>query len=234
MTNNHTEDFYIEVIRARSLVSTLTLSEMIDKIVNGTFEYKAFGISKEVAIEVARKAFKANTVVPLGGGPLGYQIEGNFISEVIQSGLTDVAQTVTFGAGGVSNTGFVSVAANGEIEIIKPGYYFIKQRFRVGRVGASGISNIFFWAETSSDGGNTWNFIGNSVDIALDSSGDVSVFFDTALVAAPEGTLFRNRFARSGDGDDSGDLRPSTPSASLVTAGVPTAPSAQVSIYTLI
>ena len=47
MKNNHTQDFYVEVIRARSFDPTLTLEGMWDKIQADTFEYKAFGISKE-------------------------------------------------------------------------------------------------------------------------------------------------------------------------------------------
>ncbi len=66
MTNNHTEDFYIEVLRARSLSSSLTLAQMVEKILQGGFEYKAFGISKEVAVEVAKKAVKSNSVASLG------------------------------------------------------------------------------------------------------------------------------------------------------------------------
>ncbi len=71
------------------------------------------------------------------------------------------------------------------------------------------------------------------MDVTLNSSIDTVIFFVTALVYVEEGTLFRNRFARSGDGDDSGDLRPSSPSAALLALGVPIAPSAQVTIYTL-
>lgn len=233
MTNNHTEDFYIEVLRARSLSSVLTLNEMIERILDGRFEYKAFGISKEVAVEVAKKAFTHSEVSSLGGDPLGYQVEGNFISSDIQVGESDVPKNVTFGTGGTTSNDFISVGSDGVIEVLKSGYYLIKQRFRVGRTGASGVSNVFLWAESSIDGGVTWNLEGNSVDVALNSSIDTVIFFDTALVFVPEGTLFRNRFARSGDGDDSGDLRPSVPSTALVSLGVPIAPSAQVTIYTI-
>ena len=38
-------------------------------------------------------------------------------------------------------------------------------------------------------------------------------------------------FARSSTGNDSGNLIPSTPSAALMAAGAPVAPSAQITIY---
>ncbi len=161
----------------------------------------------------------------------GYESEGGFISTITQAGTEDVATTISFGAGGLTPNGHVSVAASGEFEIMTTGYYSIKQRFRAGRSGASGVSEIFFWAEISTDGGSTWSVIGNSVDIALNNSNDTTVFFDLSNVLLPVGVKLRNRFARSSTGHDSGDLVPSTPSSTLTSAGVPVAPSAQVSIY---
>lgn len=161
----------------------------------------------------------------------GYDTEGSFISTITQTGISDTPQTVTFGAGGLTTNGHVSVAANGEIEVITTGYYSIKQRFRSSRSGASGISDVFFWAELSTDGGTVWNTIGNSVDVALNTSNESTVFFDLSSIYLTAGLKLRNRFARSSTGDDSGDLVPSTPSAALVAAGVPIAPSAQITIY---
>lgn len=71
------------------------------------------------------------------------------------------------------------------------------------------------------------------MDISLDSSNDVTVFFDISSVKLPVGVMLRNRFARSGDGDNSGDLRPASPSATLSGLGVPVAPSAQITVYVL-
>ena len=161
----------------------------------------------------------------------GYNTEGSFISTSLQAGVTDTPKTVTFGAGGLSTNGHFNVAANGEFEPMTSAYYSIKQRFRAARSGASGYSDLFFWAEISLDNGVTWNVLGNSVDITLRNSNEVTVFFDLSSIYLPAGVKLRNRFARSGDGDDSGDLAPISPSAALAALGVPDAPSAQVTIY---
>lgn len=169
-----------------------------------------------------------------GGGGVpeskGYESIGSFTSLATQVGISDVPKTVTFGAGG-SAGGHVTVGADGVITVVTTGYYSIKQRFRAGRTGASGTSDIHFWAELSTDGGSSWNILGNSVDLALESSKETTVFFDIASIYLPTGLKLRNRFARDGDGDDSGDLLVGSPSAALVTYGVQPAPSAQVTFY---
>lgn len=167
------------------------------------------------------------------GASIGYSSEGSFVSTATQAGITDTPQTINFGAGGSSTNGHVVVAANGEFEIITTGYYSIKQRFRATRAGASGVSDLFFWAEISVDGGTVWNTIGNSVDIALNASNETTVFFDLSSIYLQAGVKLRNRFARSSLGDDSGDLTASTPSAALIAAGTPVAPSAQITVYRL-
>lgn len=164
----------------------------------------------------------------LGGG---YNVEGSFSSEVLQAGLLDIPSSITFGAGGFTTNGYAEVAASGDILILKSGYYAFKQRFRAKRAGASGVSDVFFWAEVSLDNGITWELIGTSVDIALDNSNETTIFFDIALGFFPEGIRLRNRFARSSTGDNSGDLIIGVPSAALASLGVPIAPSAQVTIY---
>lgn len=161
----------------------------------------------------------------------GYTVEGSFVSVVNQAAVLDSPVNVTFGAGGTSANGHVIVTAGGEIEVVTSGYYTFKQRFRVGREGAAGISDLFFWAEISTDGGNTWNTTGNSVDVALASSKDLNTFFDVAKGYFQSGVKLRNRFARSGTGDDSGGLRVGTPSSMLQSLGVLPAPSAQITIY---
>lgn len=160
----------------------------------------------------------------------GYDTVGSFISLVNQLGLLDTPQTVTFGAGG-SAGGYITVGADGVLSVVTTGYYSIKQRFRAGRQGAAGTSDVFFFAEISVDNGATWSTLGNSVDIALDNSKEVTVFFDISSVYLTAGVKLRNRFARNGDGDDSGDLLVGVPSATLAGLGVPSAPSAQVTIY---
>ena len=161
----------------------------------------------------------------------GYDTEGTFLSYDLQSGIEDVPSTITFGAGGTTTNGHVSVGASGEFEVLTDGFYAIKQRFRVGRSGAAGVSQMFFWAEVSGDGGVSWSTIGTSVDIPLDSSNETEVFFDLTPLRLLAGTKLRNRFARSSTGNDSGDLIPAVPSTALSLIGAPDAPSAQVTIY---
>jgi len=166
-----------------------------------------------------------------GGASKGYDSEGNFISTITQIGITDTPQQVTFGAGGLSDSGNIDISATGILEVINSGYYAFKQRYRVQRTGAAGVSHMFFWAEISVDGGTVWNTIGNSVDVALDNSNETTVFFDQANLFLPAGIKLRSMFARSSTGNDSGNLIPSTPSAALMAAGAPVAPSAQITIY---
>lgn len=162
---------------------------------------------------------------------VGYTSQGTFVSGDLQVGALDTPQNITFGAGGTTADGGATIGVDGVITVNDDGFWSIKQRFRAGRSGASGVSEIFFWAEISVDGGDNWAIIGNAVDIPLSSSNDVVVFFDLSDLQVPPGTKFRNRFARSSTGDDSGDLRVGVPSAALAALGVPDAPSAQVTFY---
>lgn len=166
-------------------------------------------------------------------GSVGYGTDGNFLSTASQTGVSDTPKTITFGAGGTTTSGAVSVAASGHITIVDAGYYSLKQRFRVSRTGASGVSQVFFWAEISVDSGATWNVTGNSVVVSLNASIDTTVFFDLANLDLPAGVQLRNRFARSSTGDDSGDLTSTAPSSTLTGLGVLMAPSAQITIYKL-
>ena len=165
------------------------------------------------------------------GAPEGYTLDGSFISEATQVGISDTPKTAVFGAGGVSAGGSTSMAVSGELEILATGFYALKQRFRASRTGASGVSEMFFWAEVSIDGGSNWAVTGNSVDIALDSSNETTVFFDITNIELAAGTKLRSRFSRSSEGTDFGDLSAGVPSAALIALGVPTAPSTQISIY---
>lgn len=162
---------------------------------------------------------------------VGYTSQGTFVSGDLQAGALDTPQTITFGPGGTTDDGGAVIGADGVITINDNSFWSIKQRFRAGRTGASGVSEVFFWAEISVDGGNNWAVIGNAVDIPLSTSSDVVVFFDLSNLQVPPGTKFRNRFARSSTGNDSGDLRVGVASAALQALGVPDAPSAQVTFY---
>lgn len=161
----------------------------------------------------------------------GYTSQGSFVSNDLQVGALDTPQTVTFGIGGTTDDGGAVIGADGVITINDGGFWSVKQRFRAGRTGASGVSILFFWAEISVDGGASWDIIGNSVSTPLDSSNDTSIFFDIANIQVPPGTKLRNRFSRSSTGDNSGDLRVGVPSAALQAEGVPNAPSAQATFY---
>ena len=170
---------------------------------------------------------------PVNQETIGYTLQGVFVSEDLQVGTLDTPQTITFGAGGTLANGGATVGADGVLTINKELFWSIKQRFRAGRTGASGVSELFFWAEMSTDDGVTWTILGASVDIPLNSSSDTIIFFDIANIQVPAGTKLRNRFARSSTGNDSGDLRVGAPSAAIQALGVQDAPSAQVTFYVI-
>ena len=142
-------------------------------------------------------------------------------------------ETIGYTTQGTFVSGDLQVGADGVITVNTDLFWSIKQRFRAGRTGASGVSELFFWAEISTDDGVTWNILGASVDIPLNSSSDTVVFFDIANIQVPAGTKLRNRFARSSTGNDSGDLRVGAPSAALQALGVQDAPSAQITFYAI-
>lgn len=162
----------------------------------------------------------------------GWTIEDSFTDFTMQSGApVDTPITVKYGPAKTSTSGIVTVDANGIFTFNKTAALFAKSRIRAGRSGASGYSSLFFWAEISTDDGATWQVFGNSIDVHLNNSTESELFFDISAVIFPAGLKFRSRFARSSTGDDSGDLKTSTPSALLSAYGVPMAPSAQISIY---
>lgn len=165
-------------------------------------------------------------------GLAGSTLEVSFTDLTSQLGATaDAVKQVKYGPAQTSPTGIVSIDATGNLTIIKTGPFFIKSRLRIGRTGASGVSSIFFWVEISINGGSTWDILGNSIDVKLDNSTESDVFFDFSTLFLNAGIKLRSMFARSSTGDNSGDLLPSVPSAALQAYGVPTAPSAQISIY---
>jgi len=165
-------------------------------------------------------------------GAAGTTLESSFTDTTTQSGSPiDTPKQVKYGPALTSPSGIVSIDATGTLTVLKTGPLFIKSRLRVGRTGASGVSSIFFWVEISPDGGAVWNIFGNSIDIRLDNSTESDVFFDFSTLFLENGIKLRSMFARSSTGDNSGDLMPSAPSAALQAYGVPTAPSAQISVY---
>lgn len=165
-------------------------------------------------------------------GRAGTTLEVSFTDITTQSGApVDTPKQVKYGPAQTSPSGILEISADGILTVLKTGPLFIKSRLRVGRSGASGVSSLFFWVEISLDGGATWNIFGNSIDVRLDNSTEADIFFDFSTLFLDKGIKLRSMFARSSTGDNSGDLIPSTPSAALQAYGVPTAPSAQLSIY---
>jgi len=161
----------------------------------------------------------------------GYTPEGDFTSMATQSGSPiDTPKVVSYGSNKQSNSGILDYN-NGVFTFLKSGTVGIKSRLRTGRTGASGVSHLFFWVESSINGGSTWNKIGNSINIHLNNSNETQTFFDIAFLVGVAGLKLRTLFARSSTGSDSGDLIAESPSAALIALGVMGAPSAQITVY---
>lgn len=165
----------------------------------------------------------------------GYTLETDFVDYTTQTvGAVDTPSNVLYGADKTSPNGLLNMSAGGVLTILKTGPYAFKSRTRTGRTGAAGISDIIVWIEISVDGGTNWILTGNPVCTFLNSSADVDLFFDLTPTRLNKGTKLRARWARDGGGDNSGDLRPFTLSATLQAAiGVTQVASAQVSAYRL-
>lgn len=166
---------------------------------------------------------------------IGYALEDNFVDYTTQTTTTtDTGKNVLYGGAKTSPNGLMSVSAAGVLTVLKSGPLAFKSRVRVGRTGASGISHIIFWVEASVNGGVSWVLNGNPVDVFLDSSHDLDVFFDFSTIKVVKGLQLRSRWARSSDGDNSGDIRPTTlpvPLQSVV--GATQVAAAQLTIYRL-
>ncbi len=175
---------------------------------------------------------QSNAIIELQDNSMfGLVPEGDFISLTTQSGSPiDTPKVVSYGVNKQSNSGILDYT-NGVFTFLKTGPIGIKSRLRTGRVGASGVSHLFLWAEASVDGGMVWNKIGNSTSIHLTNSTETKTFFDVAFMVGVTGLKLRTLFARSSTGNDSGDLIAETPSAALIALGVMSAASAQITIY---
>jgi hypothetical protein len=158
-------------------------------------------------------------------------VEGEFRDLTLQTGgpALAVPRNVLYGAGGVSSTGIVSVAANGEITVLKAAAIMFKTRLRAGRVGAAGVSIVVIWGEVSIDGGANWTTLPNVSSINLSVADDTITFFDIIPVLVAIGQKFRIRFARAAEGNNSGDLAPQPLSGGL--AFLAPVPSAYMAIY---
>jgi hypothetical protein len=163
----------------------------------------------------------------------GSNLYDSFVDQTTQSGSPiDTPKQVKYGAARTSPGGLLSVDANGTLTILKGGPFLFKSRLRAARSGASGTSSLFFWVELSSNGGASWQILGNTIEIRLENANQQDVFFDFSSLTLPTGIKLRSMFARSSTGSDFGDLVPSIPSAALQAYGLTPAPSAQLSVYT--
>ena len=171
------------------------------------------------------------TVDPLTGVAAWLAVEGEFRDLTLQTGgpAADVPRNVLYGAGGVTLNGIASVAASGEITILKAAPIMFKTRLRAGRIGAAGVSILIIWGEVSTDGGSVWVQLPNVSSINLSAATDTITFADIVPLTVLPGYKFRIRFARSSLGDNSGDLTPQAQPAGLNFLGA--VPSAYMSIY---
>jgi hypothetical protein len=171
------------------------------------------------------------TLDPVTGVAASLVVEGEFRDLTLQTGgpVIAVPRNVIYGAGGVTSTGIASVAASGEITILKPAAIMFKTRLRAGRVGAAGVSIIIIWAEVSTDGGASWVQLPNVSSINLSASTDTITFLDLVPLTVLAGHKFRIRFARAAEGDNSGDLTPQPLAGGL--SFLAPVPSAYMSIY---
>lgn len=166
-----------------------------------------------------------------------WELEDTFTSFDRQDAVEDVVTPIDFGASKTTPDGLVqyddSVGVK-EFTVLKSGPYFVKTRQRAARIGGNaGESELFVQSQFSVDNSVSWLPNGNSVDLKLDDSKQVEIFFDMSPVFAPAGLKLRQVFARSSEGTDFGSFLPGTPSAALTAAGITDSPAAQISLYKL-
>ena len=164
-----------------------------------------------------------------------WEIEDSFTSFDQQDAVEDILTPIDFGGTKTSPNGLVKYDDTGKyFEVLKSGGFFTKTRARAARIGGSaGESELFLQSQFSIDNGSSWINTGNSVDVKLDNSRQVEIFFDFSPVYFPAGVLIRQVFARSSLGTDFGSLISGIPSAPLQALGLSSSPAAQVSIYRL-
>lgn len=163
-----------------------------------------------------------------------YTTEDNFTDITTQVGILSTPKNVLYGPLKTSANGLIRHNADGTLDVLKGGPFFIKTRHRVARTGASGVSRLFQWVELSFDNGATWTITGNPVAASLAGADEVALFFDGTPLTLPTGTKIRARFARSSTGTDFGELRAAAPDATLISYGLTESPSAQLTVYRVI
>lgn len=164
-----------------------------------------------------------------------WELEASFTSFDLQNAVEDVISPIDFGTSKTSPNGLVSYEdTTKDFNILKSGAYLVKTRSRLARVGANaGVSEIFLQAQVSTDGGVNWVNNGNSVDVKLQDTDEVEIFFDFSAIFFPLGIRLRQTFARSSLGSNFGSVIAGVPSVPLQNLGLEPSPSAQVSVYRL-
>jgi len=157
----------------------------------------------------------------------------SYITQLPTGDLSDVVETVTFGAGGTTADGTVTLDANGIFTQLKPLSWFMKLRTRLTRTGAGSYAEVFFQLFRRDNDQSPWLPLGTSVDIELDTDRQVETIIDASFYGYAVGTQVKLTWARSSLGANAGELTPGTPSAALITAGISQAPSAQATIFSM-
>lgn len=162
-----------------------------------------------------------------------FSVEQDLVDLTTQSGAPiDTPRAVKFGNSLTTPNGLLSYnSTNGHLTILKTGPYIFKTRARPQRTGSAGLSDTFFWIEISTDNGATFSVLGNAVNIRLSSANESALFFDSTPVYLPTGVILKSMWARSSTGADDVNLAAQAPSAALQALGVPTSPSAQLTLY---
>jgi len=143
------------------------------------------------------------------------------------------AVIVTYGAGGLSTDGCMSIGSDGVIDILglcDPRNF--KFTFRVGRTGPSGVADIAIWSEVSLDGINFFQpAIEDTVVFRIDTANQVVTFRISGDGSGnlPVGTKIRLMLARDAGGSDSGGLYSQVLTGTL--SGINPAASAILEIY---
>lgn len=166
----------------------------------------------------------------------GYRPVGAFkdtTTQIPTGNTTDALTPVLFGPALVSGDGVIGVDVNGVFTNLKKGYWFLKARARAKRTGASGTSELFFQFYKRITSTDPWLPLGESIDVELDNSKQTEIVLDESFFYGDAGNQFYLGWARSSNGDNSGQLVPGTPTPALVAAGVQVSPSAQATIFTM-
>ncbi len=181
------------------------------------------------------------TLATLQGESSYYEELSRFDDFTQQTGAgLDELGVVLYGVGGTDSDGIVSMGADGVSTVGKSGPLLIIRRFQLVRDKNQGLAEVFFTPQLSTDGGVTWNSIGDPVNSRVTSTGSINTIIDTSVVFATAGFMFRNVWAKSSAGGsgsltttgvDDGILIPTIASAALIALGISTVPSASAVIY---